>query len=119
MSTKPTLSATEISLKYHLINRYRDLISRRYDLVIENIHKTNINLGQDVAREIKAFFLANVYPEPAQRKKLDAAFAELRNFTTNPALIWGLLGSLPVAILQFGIQLPGAIRAGMTSLQAY
>ena len=119
MSKKHELSEADLHLKYHLINKYRELITRRYDEVIKNIHKTDLNLGQDVAREIRDFFLEHVYPEPHRRQKLDAAFTELRNFTTNPALIWGLLGSLPVAIMQFGMQFPAAIRAGMTSLQAY
>ena len=114
-----SFSEDHLDLKYHLINKYRGLITRRYDDVIKNIHKTDLNLSQDVAREIRDFFLENVYPEPAQRRKLDAAFAELRNFTNNPVLIWGLLGSLPVALFQFGAQLPHAIRAGLTSLQAY
>lgn len=119
MSKKHELSESELHLKYHLINKYRELITRRYDDVIKNIDKTGINLGRDVAREIRDFFLEHVYPEPKRREKLDAAFKELKNFTTNPALIWGLLGSLPVAIMQFGMQFPAAIRAGMTSLQAY
>jgi hypothetical protein len=107
------------NLKYDLINKYRDLVARRYDDVIENIDNTGISLSSKVAAEIRDFFLDNVYPESAQRRKLDAAFGELRNFTTNPALIWGLLGSLPVALFQFGAQLPHAIRAGITSLHAY
>jgi hypothetical protein len=119
MSKTSPLSDDELNLKYHLINKYRDLIARRYDDVIKNIDKTGVMLSQDVAHEIKDFFLSNVYPPPTQRRKLDAAFGELKNFTTNPALIWGLLGSLPVAIMQFGIQFPAAIKAGMTSLQAY
>ena len=119
MSKTSAPSSDNDSLKYHLINKYRELIARRYDDVIKNIDKTGINLGRDVAIEIKDFFLENVYPEPAQRQKLDRAFAELRNFTTQPQLIWGLLGSLPMALFQFGSQLPHAIRAGMTSLQAY
>jgi len=114
-----THSDDHLELKYHLINKYRELVSRRYDELIKNIDKTNLNLGADVAYEIKDFFLSDVYPDPDRRRKLDAAFAELKNFTTNPSLIWGLLGSLPVAIMQFGMQFPAAIRAGLTSLQAY
>lgn len=106
-------------LKYHLIDHYRGLIAQRYDDVIAHIHTTGVDLSPEVAREIKTFFLDQVYPTPAQRKKLDAAFGELKKFTTNPTLVWGLLGSLPMAIMQFGMQLPNAIRAGITSLQAY
>jgi hypothetical protein len=119
MSKTSSSSPADEHLKYHLINKYRDLVARRYDDVIININKTGLNLSPDVAREIRDFFLEHVYPGPAERMKLDAAFGELRNFTTNPALIWGLLGSLPVAIFQFGAQLPAAIRAGITSLHAY
>jgi hypothetical protein len=112
-------TADEQSLKYHLINKYRELVARRYDDIIKNIDQTELHLSTDVASEIKDFFLDNIYPKASERRKLDAAFGELRNFTTNPALIWGLLGSLPVAIFQFGMQLPQAIQAGMTSLRAY
>ena len=117
--SKSSLSDEEIHLKYHIINKYRGIISRRYDDVILHIDQTGVNLSPDIAREIKDFFLGNVYPAPAQRRRLDAAFAELGKFTTNPTLIWGLLGSLPVALFQFGAQLPHAIRAGVTSLHAY
>ena len=117
--SKAPLSTEEIHLRYHLIDKYRGLISRRYDDVIEHIDKTGVDLSPDVARSIKDFFLGNVYPDHVHREKLDAAFNELARFTTNPSLVWGLLGSLPVAIMQFGMQLPAAIRAGITSLQAY
>jgi hypothetical protein len=119
MSKKSPSSDEEVSLKYDVINKYRELVSRRYDELIKNIRKTDLKLEPKVAREIKDFFLSDIYPEPARRRQLDAAFGELKNFTTNPSLIWGLLGSLPVAIMQFGMQFPNAIRAGLTSLQAY
>jgi hypothetical protein len=119
MSKTSSTPSDDQELKYHLINKYRELVSRRYDDIIKNIHKTNLHIGADVAGEIRDFFLESVYPEPAQRRKLDTAFGELRKFTTNPALIWGVLGSLPVALFQFGAQLPHAIRAGVTSLHAY
>ena len=35
--SKAPLSADELHLRYHLIDKYRDLISRRYEDVIENI----------------------------------------------------------------------------------
>jgi hypothetical protein len=108
--SKTPLSADELDLKYHLINKYRALIARRYDSVIDNIDKTGVNLSKQVAREIRDFFLEQVYPEPARRRKLDDAFSELARFATNPSLVWGLLGSLPVALFQFGAQLPAAIR---------
>jgi hypothetical protein len=112
-------NASEQDLKYHLISKYRDLIARRYEEVIKNLSQNKLQISADVAHEIKDFFLENIYPEPARRRQLDAAFEELKKFTHNPSMIWGLLGSLPVAIFQFGMQFPVAIKAGITSLQAY
>ncbi|MCW3124909.1 MAG: hypothetical protein JWO03_567 [Bacteroidetes bacterium] len=119
MSKTPALSQADSDLKYHLINKYRELISHRYDTVIRNIDKAPVALKPAVAKDIKDFFLEHVYPEPAERRKLDAAFAELEKFVTTPSLVWGLIGSLPMAILQFGAHLPSAIKAGMKSLEAY
>ena len=36
-----THSADHLELKYHLINKYRELVSRRYDELIKNIHETD------------------------------------------------------------------------------
>ncbi len=117
--SKNALSPAQSDLKYHLIDKYRALISGRYEDVIAHIEDTGIDLEPEVAQEMKDFFLTHVYPESVQRHKLDAAFAELGNFVHNPQLVWGLLGSLPVAIFQFGAQLPAAIRAGLKSLEAF
>ena len=111
-------TATDI-LRYHLIRQYRELISRRYDALITHRGDTLPYLSDEVARQIKDFFLTNIYPPPDRRRELDAAFAELRNFTHHTALIWGLLGSLPKAIFRFGTHLPAAIHAGFKSLEAY
>jgi hypothetical protein len=119
MSKKTELSAADSELKYHLINKYRDLISKRYDEVIKDIANNPVGIEPALATSLKEFFLENVYPEPAQRRKLDVAFGELNKFVTNPALVWGLLGSLPVAIMQFGTHLVSAIKAGLKALEAY
>jgi hypothetical protein len=111
-------TATDL-LRYHLISQYRELISRRYDELIAHRGDTLPYLSDEVAHQIKDFFLSNIYPPPDRRRELDAAFAELRNFTHHPALIWGLLGSLPKAIFRFGTHLPAAIHAGLKSLEAY
>jgi hypothetical protein len=119
MSKKTALQSADSELKYHLVNKYRELISRRYDDVIKNIDKAPVKLDPKVASDLKDFFLENIYPDTDQRRKLDVAFAELGNFVHNPSLVWGLLGSLPRAIFQFGSQLPAAIMAGLKSLEAY
>ena len=119
MSKKTDLPEADSELKYHLINKYRELISRRYDDVIKNIDQVPVPINPALARNLKEFFLENIYPGTDQRRKLDVAFVELGNFVHNPSLVWGLLGSLPKAIFQFGSQLPNAIMAGLKSLEAY
>ena len=111
---------TETELKHHLIIKYRELISKRYEF--ENISK-HPDVPDDITPEIvaalKNYFLVNVYPEPELRDKLDAAFHELENYVHQPAKVWGLLGNLAGAIFRFGRQFPAALRAGLVSLEAH
>ena len=107
-------------LKWHLINKYRESISERYDY---DAIKHDPNLPKLFTRktvnELKTFFLENLYTEPEHRKKLDAAFTQLETFIAHPSKIWGLLGSLPAAILQFGFNFPAAVRAAMNALETH
>ena len=118
MSTA-TFTSEQRALKNELINRYRDIISSRYNEIIMHINDTPIAISADVAERLKIFFLINVYPEPSRREQLDAAFDELSQFVNHPSLMWGLIGSLPMAILKFGMQLPLAIKSAFETLQAY
>jgi hypothetical protein len=117
---KATTQKSDVEMKYHLINKYRALVAERYDY--KNIKK-NLKLPENITPEIvetlRQYFLSNLYPEPAQREKLDAAFSELENYVTNPLKVWDLLGNITSAIFKFGFQFPAAIKAGLISLEAY
>jgi hypothetical protein len=111
---------SDAEMKYHLIDKYRALVAERYDY--KNVKK-NLQLPENITPEIvetlRQYFLNNLYPEPAKREKLDAAFAELENYVMHPRKIWDLLGNITSAIFKFGFQFPAAIKAGLISLEAY
>ncbi len=117
---KATAQKSDVEMKYHLINKYRALVAERYEY--KNVKK-NLKLPENITPEIvetlRQYFLGNLYPEPAQREKLDAAFTELENYVTNPLKVWDLLGNITSAIFKFGFQFPAAIKAGLISLEAY
>ena len=121
-AAKPKVSKvkTDTEMKYHLINKYRNVVATRYEY--KNVKK-NLKLPENITPEIvetlRQYFLTNLYPEPAQREKLDAAFVELENFITHPAKVWDLLGNITSAIFKFGFQFPAAIKAGLISMEAY
>ncbi len=117
---KGTIQKSDVEMKRHLINKYRALVAERYDY--KNVKK-NLKLPENITPEIveslRQYFLTNLYPEPAQREKLDAAFSELENYVMHPAKVWDLLGNITSAIFKFGFQFPAAIKAGLISLEAY
>jgi hypothetical protein len=107
-------------MKYHLIEKYRQIVSKRYDYdEVKKIPGFPDTITRQMVDTLRKYFLENFYPETAQREKLDAAFAELENYVLHPAKVWDLLGNLASAILSFGLQFPAAIKAGFNSLEAY
>jgi hypothetical protein len=117
-STKHEVSEAE--MKSHLINKYRDLISERYEYdKIMEMPGLPPALTPEVVKPLRQYFLDNLYPDSKTRAKLDAAFTELENYVMHPAKVWDLLGNLTSAIFTFGLQFPAALRAGLISLEAY
>ena len=117
---KMTVQESDVEMKYHLINKYRALVATRYEY--KNVKKMLVlpdNITPEIVETLRQYFLTNLYPEPAQRQKLDAAFSELENYVMHPGKVWNLLGNITSAIFKFGFQFPAAIRAGLHSLEAY
>ncbi len=114
---KPALNA---EMKYHLIDKYREMVRKRYD------HKTlkkARQLPDDITKEIvdtlRDYFLESLYPEPAKREKLDAAFEELQNYVLHPGRIADLIGNIGSAIFRFGLQFPLAVKSGISALEVH
>lgn len=108
------------ALRYHLINKYRESIARRYDYpTIKSDKKLPKTFTPEMIDELRDFFLQNLYAEPQQREKLDAAFKQLETYVAHPSKVWGLMGSLTSAIFRFGFHFPAAMRAGMAGLHTH
>ena len=117
---KASVKGSDTEMKYHLINKYRTVVATRYEY--KNVKKMLVlpdNITPEIVETLRQYFLTNLYPEPAQRQKLDAAFSELENYVMHPGKVWNLLGNITSAIFKFGFQFPAAIRAGLHSLEAY
>jgi hypothetical protein len=107
-------------MKYHLIEKYRNVVAARYEYEsIKNHPDAPANITPEIAETLKSYFLENLYPSPAKREKLDAAFTELENYVMHPSKIWNLLGNITAAIFRFGFQFPAAVKAGLISMEAY
>lgn len=108
------------ALKNDLINLYRQSISARYDYEkIKKDPKLPKAFTKELTQELLDFFLNNLYTEPKKRDKLDAAFARLESYTSDPAKIWGIMGNLTSAIFRFGFHFPKAIKAGIRTLETH
>jgi len=107
-------------LKDHLIIKYRESITQRYDYdTIKNDPNLPMSFTRETVDEMRNFFLDNLYSMPKEREKLDAAFKQLESYVSNPAKVWGLLGNVAAAIFEFGFHFPSALRTGIVSLQTH
>lgn len=106
-------------LRYHIIDKYRENIANRYQYETLKAKGLPTEVNKKIADALRSYFLENLYPESSQRAKLDAAFSNLENYVKKPAKVFDLLGNLTSAIFKFGLQFPSAIKAGITSLEAY
>ncbi len=110
----------EQQLAIHMIDKYRDSISLRYNY--EHLSETfelSSQLDEEVIECLRLYFLECLYPTADERLKVDEAFESLRSFVTHPSKTWALLGNMAGAIFKFGMQFPQAMKAGMSSLDSY
>lgn len=110
----------DIEMKYHLIQKYREVVERRYDYkVIKKEFELPAGIDKHVVDTLKKYFLESLYPEPAFREKLDAAFEELQNYVLHPGRITDLMGNIGSAIFRFGFQFPMAVKTGIGALEVH
>ncbi len=119
-SAKSKNAVIDMEMRYHLIEKYRGVVAKRYD------YKTaaaTFDLPESITKEVvdtlKKYFLESLYPEPAQREKLDSAFEELQNYVMHPGRISDLLGNIGSAIMRFGFQFPVAVKSGLNAMEVH
>ncbi len=119
-SAKSKSTPADTEMKYHLIQKYRDVVEKRYDYkTIKKLYDLPEGIDKSVVDTLKKYFLESLYPEPAFREKLDAAFEELQNYVLHPGRIADLLGNIGSAIFRFGFQFPTAVRSGVSALEVH
>ncbi|MEZ4880530.1 MAG: hypothetical protein R2801_10250 [Chitinophagales bacterium] len=104
----------------HIINKFREMVAKRYNF--EDLQKRftlPLSITPEIVEEIKNYFLTTIYPPADERKKLEAAFANLADYVRSPKKIWNLFGDMTRAIFKFGSQFLKALKAGMDSLNSF
>lgn len=108
------------ALVNELINKYRDLVSDRYEYEkLESQFVLDESVTKELTDKVKTYFLEYIYPTPEQRKILNIAFENLDKHIKNPTHLLKLLGDAPAIIIKFGWQFPKAIKAGFQSLKSF
>lgn len=113
------MKVTQDPLFPEFIQAYRQNILIKYSPErLQNYPESKI-LKENQIQTMIGYFLELLYPEYQERLKLDEAFQSLKSFVTNPAKVFGLLGSIGISIWKMGKFLPQAFRAGIAALSSY
>lgn len=119
-AAKSKNTPVDTEMKYHLIEKYREVVRLRYDYKkVKKERKLPDDITKDIVDTLRSYFLESLYPEPAKREKLDAAFEELQNYVLHPGRIADLLGNIGSAIFRFGFQFPMAVKSGISALEVH
>ena len=113
-------STTDVEMRYHLIEKYREVVEKRYSYhVIYESFELPDSINEQVVNTLRRYFLESLYPEASKRERLDAAFEELQNYVMHPGRIADMMGNLGSAILKFGFQFPVAVKSGLSALEVH
>lgn len=114
------ITETDHQLTNHLIDKYRDLVGKRYNYQdISDRFGLPSFIQEEHIEDVKLFFKESMYPPAVDRERVDEAFDSLKHYITDPIKIWGLLGNMASAVFKFGSQFPAALKAGLHTLKAY
>jgi len=103
-----------------IIIAYRKVIDDRYDYD-EIVGQFDIPSSFDRAKfdALRSFFLTHIYPPPAQRAQLNAAFDSLENHIANPRYLLNVLMDSMGVIFRYGRHLPKILRVGLQAMQSF
>ncbi|PJZ26496.1 hypothetical protein CH352_05370 [Leptospira hartskeerlii] len=102
-----------------LISAYRAALRRRYSRDNLSKYPKFSSIPEEKVDLLVRYFLELLYPEYEGRKKLDGAFESLAGFVHSPPKVFGLLGSLSMAVFKLGRHLKSAFQAGFAALHSY
>ena len=111
---------TEQEVLDNVILGYRQLLTERYQYAnIQAKYDLPSYFDEPLLIAFRDFFLEHVYPNPAQRKELDAAFQNLDNYIKQPEKLVRLLLDSTSLLFKYGRHLPKILRAGMKALKSF
>lgn len=105
---------TEVIIAYRkaINDRYQfENIEQNYD-VPESFDSEKVDLFRD-------FFLNYIYPEPAKREELNAAFENLDDYIKYPSKLLHLILDSTRLIFKYGRHLPKILNAGLKALRSF
>lgn len=103
-----------------IITAYRKVIYNRYDY-----HKINArydipdSFTEKKFNELRSYFLKHIYPEPAQRAQLNAAFDNLEGHIGNPRYLLSILMDSVGILFKYGRHLPRILKTGLKAMQSF
>lgn len=104
----------------HIIQKFREMVAKRYDYdILVTRMQLPAGINRQIIGDVKEYFLGTVYPEPAERKRLEIAFSNLSLYVRQPKKIWGLFGNMAGALFKFGRHFMQALKAGFASLDSF
>lgn len=111
--------ATTQDLWTAVVTFYRSEIERRYQL--ENIRRFEEfdNVTDDQAQALRNYFLDHIYPPIDGRQNLDLALDRLRGVLRSPKRMAPFTRAGLMSMWKLGSRLPGAVKAGLSVLDAY
>ncbi|MFA6241091.1 MAG: hypothetical protein WC655_09190 [Candidatus Hydrogenedentales bacterium] len=113
------MSTNDTTLKYAVIDGYREQLRGRY--LLENIRRFGDfrAISERKVELLRDYFLECIYPESKQRMKLDAAFDHMGVVIRSPRRLTPLMMMAVKTVWRLGIMFPSAVKAGAHSLEAY
>ncbi|MCO5248012.1 MAG: hypothetical protein M9887_03565 [Chitinophagales bacterium] len=110
----------ELTKESHIIEKFRDMVNKRYQYdELKKRFNLPSNINEEVIDDVKEYFLGTIYPDFAERQRLEAAFGNLANYMKQPRKIWGLFGNMTTAVFKFGRHFFQAFKAGLASLDSF
>lgn len=111
---------TKKEILNEVIKGYRTVIQDRYqyDFLNQRYDLPNFFDEERIAL-FKDYFLDYIYPPPAKRAALDAAFESLDSYIQQPSKLLRILMDSGRLIFKYGRHLPKILRAGLSALRSF
>jgi len=103
-----------------VIKGYRTVIQDRYQYdTLKEKYDLSKFFNEERISLFREYFLDYIYPPPAKRAELDAAFQSLDGYIQQPGKLLRILMDSGRLIFKYGRHLPKILRAGLSALRSF